>query len=48
MCILLPPERNTCVILETSYLNFPSFVMSCIPFLKSSEIDFTSAEELKE
>lgn len=47
MYILLPPERNTCFILETSYLDFPSFMMSCIPFLKSSEMDFTSAEKLR-
>lgn len=48
VCILLPPERNTCFILETSYLDFPSFMMSCIPFLKSSESDFTSTKEVEE
>lgn len=46
MCIL-PPERNTCFILETSYLDFPFFRMSCIFFLKSSESDFASAKEVE-
>lgn len=38
LIIFLPPERkHFCFILET-YLGFPLFMVSCIPFFKSNEM----------